>query len=206
LVALGNAARSDDVRCVPTRVGHAPPVVLQLRDALQQAEFVAQRCEELTRAGHAWSDLAVLARTRAELHDVARELSSRGVSARIRDDDDAEPPALDTTPTAPAITLSTVHRAKGLEWPVVFVIGLVEGRFPLWGSDRLPTTQDEEARLFHVAVTRARDELYLTHPAVDVTSGVRALTPSRFLRRLERPEAAAPPLLQRWDVEEAPRE
>lgn len=206
LVALGNAARADDVRCIPTRSGHAPPVVLQLRDTLQQAEFVAQRCEELLHDGRAPTDVAVLARTKAELLDVAREFVSRGIPYRLREDEDLDAATSDAAFGAPAIELSTVHRAKGLEWPVVFVIGLVEGRFPLWGSDRTPAAREEESRLFHVAVTRARDELYLTHTAVDATSGLRASTPSRFLRRLERTLGEGPPLLQRWDVEEAPRE
>ena len=60
--------------------------------------------------------------------------------------------------------LSTVHSAKGLEWPIVHVIHLVDGAFP---SDMALSTADgliEEQRLFYVAVTRAADELSLYAP------------------------------------------
>ncbi len=73
-------------------------------------------------------------------------------------------------PAAPGghLTLSSVHQAKGLEWPTVFVLWLCDGYFPpavtLHGSD----DEEEERRLFHVAVTRARDELLLYAPALAV--------------------------------------
>jgi DNA helicase-2/ATP-dependent DNA helicase PcrA len=56
-----------------------------------------------------------------------------------------------------AITLSTVHRAKGKEWNVVFVSGLTDGLFPHKDGDK-----DEEARLLYVAISRAKEEVYLT--------------------------------------------
>ncbi|MCS7182438.1 MAG: ATP-dependent helicase, partial [Thermoanaerobaculum sp.] len=80
------------------------------------------------------------------------------------------------------VTLSTVHQAKGLEWRVVFVVWLAEGRFPSARAEDL----EEERRLFYVACTRAKDELYLCHPLVlrdryrlDVIT-----EPSRFLQEL----------------------
>ena len=63
-----------------------------------------------------------------------------------------------------AVTLSTVHRAKGLEWPVVFVAGLTDGVFPIYASRSDPQALDEERRVLHVAMTRARDRLYLVAP------------------------------------------
>src|SRR6185436_15468015 len=87
-----------------------------------------------------------------------------------------------------AVTLSTVHQAKGLQWPSVFVLSLVEGRFPLPARD--PEDLDEERRLFYVAVTRAAGELYLCRPRRD---GPTPLTPSRYLLELEG-------LTDRWSV------
>lgn len=83
------------------------------------------------------------------------------------------------------VTLSTVHQAKGLEWRVVFVVWLAEGRFPTARAEDL----EEERRLFYVACTRAKDELYLCYPLVARDRyRVDILTePSRFLREL--PEA-----------------
>src|SRR5437762_6843642 len=70
-----------------------------------------------------------------------------------------------------AVNLSSVHQAKGLEFHTVFVIWLTDGMFP---SSRSLDTRDaleEERRLFYVAVTRARDELYLTYPHMRLNAG-----------------------------------
>src|SRR5205823_2416224 len=55
------------------------------------------------------------------------------------------------------VTLSSVHQAKGLEWKVVFVIWLVDGKFPTGRSLENPEAIEEERRLFYVAITRAKD-------------------------------------------------
>ncbi|MDQ3493535.1 MAG: ATP-dependent helicase [Chloroflexota bacterium] len=103
-----------------------------------------------------------------------------------------------------AVSVLTVHKAKGLEFPVVFLIGLVDGRFPLRGrADRLPLPAlavgpgmgeadgleapfAEERRLCYVAMTRARDELHLSWSRR--TAAGRARRPSPFLgEALDRP-------------------
>lgn len=63
-----------------------------------------------------------------------------------------------------AIRLSTVHQAKGLEYKVVFVLMLCDGLFPSFRSLESLEGEEEERRLFYVAVTRAQDELYLAYP------------------------------------------
>ena len=83
------------------------------------------------------------------------------------------------------VTLSSIHQAKGLEWKVVFVIWLVDGQFPngrILESDDLPMLE-EERRLFYVALTRAKDDLYLTFPMMNPKSysGDIICQPSRFL-------------------------
>ena len=62
--------------------------------------------------------------------------------------------------------LSSVHQAKGLEWRAVFVVWLADGRFPASQSLKDMEGEEEERRLFYVAATRAKDELYLTYPVV----------------------------------------
>ena len=69
------------------------------------------------------------------------------------------------------VRLSTVHQAKGQEWRAVFVIGLCDGMFPLARSLDNLEGEEEERRLFYVALTRAKDELYLTYPLFRMTSG-----------------------------------
>ena len=95
-----------------------------------------------------------------------------------------------------AVNLSTVHQAKGLEFHTVFVIWLTDGMFP---SSRSLDTRDaleEERRLFYVAITRARDELYLTYPQMRLSGGYGDVfqRPSRFLQEIPNE------LLEDWQV------
>ena len=83
-----------------------------------------------------------------------------------------------------AIRLTTVHQAKGLEYDVVFLIGVAENLFPIRRAVEAGDTE-EERRLFYVAVTRARDELYLLFPKMNTKRGPSMfLTPSRFLQEI----------------------
>jgi DNA helicase-2/ATP-dependent DNA helicase PcrA len=88
-------------------------------------------------------------------------------------------------PDSEAIKLTTVHQAKGLEYDVVFVIGLADGQFPGRRSVEAGDVE-EERRLFYVAVTRARNELYLSYPKIASRPGPGGMvnTPSRFLLEL----------------------
>ena len=85
-----------------------------------------------------------------------------------------------------AVTMMTVHAAKGLEFPVVFVAGMEEGIFPhTTFGDSDPAKLEEERRLAYVAITRARKKLYLTYAATRRTFGsTQANPPSRFVREI----------------------
>ena len=84
-----------------------------------------------------------------------------------------------------AVTMMTIHSAKGLEFPVVFVAGMEEGIFPHTSYEGDPAAVEEERRLAYVAITRARKKLYLTHAATRRTYGsVQANPPSRFLNEI----------------------
>jgi DNA helicase-2/ATP-dependent DNA helicase PcrA len=106
---------------------------------------------------------------------------------------------LSVEPEEGYVTLSTIHSAKGLEWRVVFIIYVSEGRFPgpmSVGVDEI----EEERRLMYVASTRARDELYLSYPIhmFDRAMGFVMGRPSRFLEDLS-PEVLPTALLQEED-------
>ncbi|MDY6971876.1 MAG: UvrD-helicase domain-containing protein [Thermodesulfobacteriota bacterium] len=79
-----------------------------------------------------------------------------------------EPPAgpadIDSGEKAESLTLSTVHSAKGLEWPVVLIIWVMDGRFPPARACDDPLAMEEELRLMYVAATRAKDELIMCYP------------------------------------------
>jgi DNA helicase-2/ATP-dependent DNA helicase PcrA len=84
-----------------------------------------------------------------------------------------------------AVILTTVHQAKGLEWKVVFVIWLAEGRFPSYLAFGKEADLEEERRLFYVAVTRSKDQLYLTYPVVyHSREGSIIMKASRFIKEL----------------------
>lgn len=84
------------------------------------------------------------------------------------------------------LILSTVHQAKGLEWKVVFIIWLVEGYFPSYKA-ATANEREEERRLFYVALTRAKDQLYLTYPVVSMrnNSPWSQNSPSSFLTEVD---------------------
>jgi DNA helicase-2/ATP-dependent DNA helicase PcrA len=91
-------------------------------------------------------------------------------------------------PSADAVTLMTLHNAKGLEYPVVFLTGLEDGLFPLSQSFDDPPKLEEERRLFYVGITRAEEKLYLSHTEMRRRNG--ELLPSmqsRFLREIAGP-------------------
>jgi DNA helicase-2/ATP-dependent DNA helicase PcrA len=97
------------------------------------------------------------------------------------------------------VTLSSIHQAKGLEWEVVFVIGLVDGQFPnaraMEGGD---ANLEEERRLFYVATTRAKDQLYLTYPLTNprAYAGDYSCSASRFLAEIP------PAFIEEWSVDD----
>lgn len=84
-----------------------------------------------------------------------------------------------------AIKLMTVHSSKGLEFPMVFVVGLEDHIFPLSNSMLEPKLLEEERRLMYVAITRAKDILFLSNAYSRMTWGQTKMNPpSRFLDEL----------------------
>ena len=99
------------------------------------------------------------------------------------------------------LVLSSTHQAKGLEWRVVFLVWVADGRFPSGRSLREPEGEEEERRLFYVALTRAQDELYVCYPLIDTDRSRQTVLqrPSRFVTEVPRT------LFEIWNLdEEAP--
>jgi DNA helicase-2/ATP-dependent DNA helicase PcrA len=96
--------------------------------------------------------------------------------------------------------LSSVHQAKGLEWRAVFVVWLADGRFPSAQALRDRDGEEEERRLFYVACTRAKDELYLAYPVVAAPRDRErvVMKASRFVEELP----GEPELFERWQLDE----
>lgn len=96
------------------------------------------------------------------------------------------------------LVLSTIHSAKGLEWPVVFIIWALDGYFPSLYSFQSDAELDEERRLLYVAITRAKEQLYLSYPIRIFHRASRTVLtrPSRFI------EAVPEELLETWTLAE----
>ncbi len=124
---------------------------------------------------------------------IAEFLDEAALMASV--DDRAVAAANDGEAPSDAITLMTLHNAKGLEFPVVFLVGLEEGLLPHRSSTGSLQEIEEERRLLYVGVTRAQDELYLVHCESRMTFGrTEPARPSRFL------EDVPQPLLSEIDV------
>ena len=122
--------------------------------------------------------LAVFARQFKDVHEFLSQLSL------ISNVDAEAAPAQNADKEA--VNLSSVHQAKGLEFHTVFVIWLTDGMFPSSRSLETRAALEEERRLFYVAITRARDELYLTYPQMRLSGGYGDVfqRPSRFLQEI----------------------
>jgi DNA helicase II / ATP-dependent DNA helicase PcrA len=136
-------------------------------------------------------DLAQLAAFARQFKDIHEFLSQLALISNV----DAEP-AVNQAGEKEAVNLSSVHQAKGLEFHTVFVIWLTDGMFPSSRSLETREAIEEERRLFYVAITRAKDELYLTYPHMRLNAGYGDMfqRPSRFLKEI--PQT----LVEDWNV------
>ena len=124
------------------------------------------------------NQLAIFARQFKDVHEFLSQLAlisnvdAEAAPAQISDKE--------------AVNLSSVHQAKGLEFHTVFVIWLTDGMFPSNRSLDKRDALEEERRLFYVAITRARDELYLAYPQMRLSGGYGDVfqRPSRFLQEI----------------------
>src|SRR6185437_5647606 len=133
------------------------------------AELVAEHTHE---ADGRIENLAELATQAGDFDDVMGFLET---VALVADSDELES---DGT----KVSLMTLHTAKGLEYPAVFVVGLEEGIFPHFRSLAEPSELEEERRLFYVGITRARQHLAISHAWSRTTWGrTQAAMPSRFV-------------------------
>jgi len=155
----------------PSGMIHA--ILEALYDDYLQAKYAnyEQRREDLT-------TLESFARTFQDPIDFLSQLSllATGDTERVADPEEENE----------KVTLSTIHQAKGLEWKAVFAIWLTDGMFPSSRSLESLESGVEERRLFYVAVTRAKDELYLCYPAFWPGGSLdnQIQRPSRFLKEI----------------------
>ena len=161
-----------------TRVdGPVPKVVSHASDG-EEAAWAAAQAKLSRTPGRPWSSIAVLTRTNAQLATVQAAMDAARVPSMIAGADLG--PASDLRPEGgrrgtdqdedgvaarpdpgdrDRVVLTTFHRAKGLQWPTVIVLGLGTGLMPI-ASAQAPAAVDEERRLLYVALTRSEEELW----------------------------------------------
>jgi len=172
LVLLRGAARGeaaadsgdslpDSVRHVLTGIGLTPRPPAGLRGGAATREN--------------WESLAAIAQLADEMHAARPEATMGDFSAEL-----AMRADLGHAPAVDGVTLASMHAAKGLEWDAVLLPGLVEGLMPIVHA-RTAQAVEEERRLLYVAVTRAREHLYLSWSPARTAGGRGGRQRSRFL-------------------------
>jgi len=157
-------------------VAHLLDATGMIRALREEGSFEAQgrleNLDELRNAVEEWEQ--------EHAGTVAEFLDEAALMASV--DDRAVAAANEGEAPADAVTLMTLHNAKGLEFPVVFLVGIEEGLIPHRSSTGSLQELEEERRLLYVGVTRAQDELYLVHCENRMTFGrTEPARPSRFL-------------------------
>ncbi|MFC0359353.1 ATP-dependent DNA helicase [Kytococcus schroeteri] len=165
IVLLRGAVRSDDGEL---------PLVRLTADVLSGAGWTHEPPQSSGAQRERWESLQALLTVAEDLAAAAPEARMADLVAELdRRAAEQHAPAMD------GVTLASLHAAKGLEWPVVFIIGCSEGLMPI-SLARTPQAVDEERRLAYVGITRARDRLLLSR--AKGRPGARSeREPSRFL-------------------------
>jgi DNA helicase-2/ATP-dependent DNA helicase PcrA len=137
-----------------------------------------------------WENVQELRSVAAEYSEVERDASLASFLEEIALVSDIDDPSADAPD---AVTLITLHAAKGLEFPVVFMAGMEEGLLPHLRALDDPAQMEEERRVCYVGMTRAKERLYLTRARRRFMYGnIRANPASRFLRDLPDDSVATP--------------
>jgi superfamily I DNA/RNA helicase len=200
IVRLASSALGDPAAPPSTRPDGPLPTINSYDTDADEANAVARQAWLAHRPGRRWANIAVLARTNAQLRVLAEAFASQRVPHTVvgaefgpaSDLDPADAPVGSAggrvvpadEPPPDGVVLSTFHRAKGLQWPCVFVVGLAEGRIPI-ASARSERALQEERRLLYVGLTRAEVELHCSWARHGDDPGGTARFPSRWLTALE---------------------
>ena len=161
VVAAATAALGPSVAPPPRSMAPAGPmpVVTAYDSDVAEAEGVAALLADRSAEGVHWAAQAVLARTHEQLSVVRQALARAGIPHRTAPGPGAAPAESGSETGADAVELATFHRAKGLEWTSVCVVGLEDGFVPIIYAES-DTARDEERRLLYVALTRASRDLH----------------------------------------------
>ena len=157
----------------PNTVVPKLPVVVHLATFQMQFNFIYQYATKLKQKhGYRFCDMAILARNNVSLLMCENYFCSIGVPTLLVEE------ATEHNDAENSLCMGTIHKSKGLEWQIVFVIGLDDDFFPT-SRDTLESIMDER-RLFYVAVSRARERLFLIHTTTKISRFIKELEPSTY--------------------------
>lgn len=139
--------------------------------------------EKYDNIGKRWKDIETFLQITEQYSDLPTFLNDMALDPPVNSVEDLEAESKEDE----YLTISTIHSAKGLEWKVVFLIWATEGKFPSAKSVHTIDSLEEERRLFYVAITRAKDYLYIVYPfgIFDRESGMVLSEPSRFIQEID---------------------
>ncbi|MBI5249201.1 MAG: UvrD-helicase domain-containing protein [Desulfomonile tiedjei] len=191
---------------IPQRSADSSIKIVRLPNQATEAEFISRTIDSAIggvsffsldsgragalHKGYGFRDFAVLFRLNAVGDALEEALESSGIPFQRTKRQSPEEEAEAFDPRVEAVTLMTIHAAKGLEFPVVFIAGCEEGiipHIPAHASSMPSQDMDEERRLLYVAMTRAADELFVTCAALRSLHGRSCELPqSHFLAEMDK--------------------
>ncbi|MFM1825628.1 MAG: hypothetical protein RLZZ37_263 [Actinomycetota bacterium] len=148
----------------------------------EEAQSIVDEISKLIDDGIKLKDIAVLSRTNIQLEKVAIKLEEKNINYSIQT---SEKYSLRTR-LEEKITLASIHATKGLEWNNLFLMGVSDDLIPFIQADSQEEIL-EELRLFYVAVTRAKDKLFISWPKIRDSDGKERII-SRFMTNFQRNE------------------
>lgn len=182
ITLLRGAARSDEANS-------QAPLPEQVQAVLSSMGHTAERPSGTGAVVEAWANVSRLVTLAS---DLAQREPESNLGTLITELDERS--TAQHVPDAEAVTLSSLHAAKGLEWQAVFLVGLVEGSLPIVHATTA-TSIEEERRLLYVGITRAREHLTLSWSRARGSSAWGSRTRSRFLDELPTATGASEPLV-----------
>jgi DNA helicase II / ATP-dependent DNA helicase PcrA len=194
IIAVANTLLEEGAAGIsPAKDDGEVPLIRSYNTDEDEANAVAKWLATKHQPGTAWKNMAVLARTNAQLEIIASRLDAAGIPNERRGADHApgsdllipDGTRIPDDESRDAVALSTIHRSKGLEFSHVAAIGWAEGILPYYTATSA-TELSEEQRLAYVALSRAEDSLLITWSKGRNDPRFPDRSPSRFLTGIER--------------------